>query len=45
MHCRGKKMKIRKLGANGPEIGAIVYGAMSFLDMYGPTDEKDRHAN
>ncbi|WP_299640225.1 aldo/keto reductase [uncultured Ruegeria sp.] len=37
-------MKTRKLGANGPEIGAIGYGAMSFSDMYGPTNEKASHA-
>ncbi len=37
-------MEKRKLGANGPEIGAIGYGAMSFSDMYGPTDEKESHA-
>ncbi len=36
-------MKTRKLGANGPEIGAIGYGAMSFSDMYGPTNEKASH--
>lgn len=37
-------MEKRKLGANGPEIGAIGYGAMSFSDMYGPTDEDASHA-
>lgn len=37
-------MKTRKLGANGPEIGAIGYGAMSFSDMYGPTNENESHA-
>ncbi len=37
-------MKTRKLGVNGPEIGAIGYGAMSFSDMYGPTNEKASHA-
>ena len=37
-------MKKRKLGANGPEIGAIGYGAMSFSDMYGPTNETESHA-
>ena len=37
-------MEKRKLGANGPEIGAIGYGAMSFSDMYGPTNEKESHA-
>lgn len=34
----------RKLGANGPDIGAIGYGAMSFSDMYGPTNEAESHA-
>ncbi len=37
-------MKKRKLGANGPEISAIGYGAMSFSDMYGPTNEAESHA-
>jgi len=37
-------MKNRKLGVNGPEIGAIGYGAMSFSDMYGPTNETESHA-
>lgn len=37
-------MEKRKLGANGPEIGAIGYGAMSFSDMYGPTNEAASHA-
>ena len=37
-------MEKRKLGANGPEIGAIGYGAMSFSDMYGPTNENESHA-
>lgn len=37
-------MKQRRLGATGPEIGAIGYGAMSFSDMYGPTNEAESHA-
>jgi len=37
-------MEKRTLGANGPEIGAIGYGAMSFSDMYGPTNEAESHA-
>jgi aryl-alcohol dehydrogenase-like predicted oxidoreductase len=37
-------MEKRKLGANGTEIGAIGYGAMSFSDMYGPTNEAESHA-
>ena len=37
-------MQKRRLGANGPEIGAIGYGAMSFSDMYGPTNEAESHA-
>ncbi|MEM7522963.1 MAG: aldo/keto reductase [Pseudomonadota bacterium] len=33
-------MKTTKLGQNGPTIGAVGYGAMSFADFYGPaTDE------
>ncbi len=37
-------MKKRKLGVNGPDIAAIGYGAMSFSDMYGPTNETESHA-
>lgn len=37
-------MEKRKLGVNGPEIGAIGFGAMSFSDMYGPTNETESHA-
>jgi len=37
-------MEQRKLGKNGPEVGAIGYGAMSFSDMYGPTNEAESHA-
>ena len=32
-------MKQRKLGQNGPQIGAVGYGAMSFTDFYGPADD------
>ncbi|WP_419906755.1 aldo/keto reductase [Hoeflea sp.] len=37
-------MQKRKLGVDGPEIAAIGYGAMSFSDMYGPTNETQSHA-
>ena len=37
-------MDTRKLGANGPEIGAVGYGAMSFSNFYGPTNEAESHA-
>lgn len=37
-------MERRKLGQDGPEVGAIGYGAMSFSDMYGPTNEAESHA-
>ncbi|WP_422038433.1 aldo/keto reductase [Roseibium sp.] len=37
-------MERRRLGANGPEISAIGYGAMSFSDMYGATNEAASHA-
>lgn len=37
-------MEKRKLGVNGPDIGAVGYGAMSFSDMYGPTNETESHA-
>ncbi len=37
-------MEKRRLGSKGPEVGAIGYGAMSFSDMYGPTNETESHA-
>ena len=37
-------MQKRRLGADGPEVGAIGYGAMSFADFYGPTNEAESHA-
>ncbi len=37
-------MKKRKLGKNGPDVAGIGYGAMSFSDMYGPTNESESHA-
>ena len=32
-------MKQRKLGQDGPIVSAVGYGAMSFTDFYGPTDD------
>lgn len=37
-------MQKRKLGISGPDVGAIGYGAMSFSDMYGATNETESHA-
>lgn len=37
-------MRTRTLGQNGPEISEIGYGAMSFSDMYGATNERESHA-
>lgn len=37
-------MEQRRLGKDGPEVSAIGYGAMSFSDMYGPTNEAASHA-
>ena len=33
-------MKQRQLGANGPTVSAVGYGAMSFADFYGPATEE-----
>lgn len=37
-------MKLRQIGANGPEISPIGIGAMSFSNFYGPTTEAESHA-
>ncbi|WP_137702913.1 aldo/keto reductase [Marimonas lutisalis] len=37
-------MQKRRLGAYGPEVATIGYGAMSFADFYGPTTEENSHA-
>ena len=37
-------MKQRHLGANGPLISPIGYGAMSLSNFYGPMDESGGHA-
>lgn len=37
-------MDMRKLGANGPLVNPLGYGAMSFSDFYGPTDTAESHA-
>lgn len=34
-------MKQRKLGQDGPVVGAVGYGAMSFTDFYGPANDAD----
>jgi aryl-alcohol dehydrogenase-like predicted oxidoreductase len=33
-------MPKRKLGANGPEVGALGFGAMSFAGFFGPADDE-----
>ncbi len=33
----------RRLGAGGPEVGAIGLGCMSFAGFFGPTDEAESH--
>lgn len=37
-------MQKRRLGAGGPEVGAVGLGAMSFGGVYGPTSEAESHA-
>ena len=34
-------MRKKKLGINGPIVGAVGYGSMSFTDFYGPADDKN----
>jgi aryl-alcohol dehydrogenase-like predicted oxidoreductase len=34
----------RQLGAGGPFVSAVGYGAMSFTDFYGPVSEAQSHA-
>lgn len=37
-------MKTRTLGRNGPDVGALGLGCMSFGGMYGPTDRSESFA-
>ncbi|GLQ34504.1 aldo/keto reductase [Amylibacter marinus] len=37
-------MQYRTLGANGPQVSAIGFGAMSIIGFFGPTDDKTTHA-
>ena len=36
-------MQQRELGKDGPKVGAVGLGCMSFSCMYGPTDEAEAH--
>ena len=36
-------MKMRRLGVDGPEVGAMGLGCMSFAGVYGATDEATSH--
>lgn len=36
-------MKMRKFGANGPEVAPVGLGCMSFAGVYGATDEATSH--
>ncbi|MEM6615904.1 MAG: aldo/keto reductase [Pseudomonadota bacterium] len=37
-------MQTRKLWRDGPAVGCVGYGAMSFSDIYGATNEAESHA-
>lgn len=37
-------MMTRRLGSNGPDVGALGLGCMSFGGMYGPTDKAESFA-
>lgn len=37
-------MQTRRLGKTGPQVACVGYGAMSFSDLYGATDEAESHA-
>lgn len=37
-------MQHRKLGKNGPKVFPMGFGAMSFTNFYGPTNEAESHA-
>jgi aryl-alcohol dehydrogenase-like predicted oxidoreductase len=37
-------MRQRQFGKNGPRVGAMGFGAMSFGGFYGPTTEAESHA-
>ena len=37
-------MRLRKLGKNGTSVFPMGFGAMSFTNFYGPTDEAQSHA-
>lgn len=34
-------MELRRLGRDGPEVGAIAFGAMSFAGFYGPAERDE----
>ena len=36
-------MENRKIGSQGPAVGAVGVGAMSFSDFYGPTTDENSY--
>ena len=43
VHAGGTEMKQRRIGQDGPLVGEVGFGAMSFAGFFGPTDMETSH--